>query len=269
MPNNIFSRLRKYYLDVARVLKDGSGAASIFPNKPDIGGSREKIYAEFLRQHVPSKCNVFLGGFVFAESGEESNQIDIIITTDTTPCFNFFNNNNEGKSFSPVEGTLSIISIKSTLTKDALFDALHNIASIPSTKPLDNRVIKSVRIQDYDNWPLKVIYASDGLEAQTIIKHLDSFYAKNSNIPLNRRPDVIHVAEKYFIVRGRDGMMHYDNTTISVSALNPGEFHVYLEDPDLQAILFIINELQKITSASAFIIFSYDYLNQKISTSND
>lgn len=57
---DFFQRLRNYYQDVAAVLRGEAKPASIFPNTTDVGMSRERIYAEFLRQHAPSKCNVFL-----------------------------------------------------------------------------------------------------------------------------------------------------------------------------------------------------------------
>jgi Domain of unknown function (DUF6602) len=117
MPKNFFTRLRNYYLDVAKVLRGEADAASIFPNTTDVGMAREKIYANFLKEHAPSKCNVFLGGFLFDLNGSESKQIDVIVTTDTAPQFNFRNQDSGGKSFSPVEGTLGIASIKSNLDK--------------------------------------------------------------------------------------------------------------------------------------------------------
>jgi len=91
MTQTFFDRLRAYYTKVAEVLRGEADATSIFPNPTDIGTSRESIYKEFLKQHLPSKCNVFLGGYLFDDDGAESKQLDIIITTDTTPCFNFAN----------------------------------------------------------------------------------------------------------------------------------------------------------------------------------
>lgn len=99
MAGPFFERLRAYYLDVAAVLRGEAKAASIFPNSTDVGISRERIYAEFLRQHAPSKCNVFYGGFLFGEDGSESNQLDVIVTTDTTPRYNLHNSDGSGKSF--------------------------------------------------------------------------------------------------------------------------------------------------------------------------
>ncbi len=66
---------------------------------------------------IPSKCNVFLGGFLFGEDGDESKQLDVIISTDTSPKYDFHNSGGKGKSFAPVEGCLGVASIKSFLDK--------------------------------------------------------------------------------------------------------------------------------------------------------
>ncbi|MBS0242310.1 MAG: hypothetical protein JSS20_09040, partial [Proteobacteria bacterium] len=150
MARSFFHRLRTYYLDVASVLRGEAKAASIFPNPTDIGTSRERVYAEFLRQHAPSKCNVFFGGFLFGDDGSESGQLDVLVTTDTTPRFDFHNSDKHGKSFSPVEGTLGVAAIKSTINKAELTDALVGIAAIPPTSPIDGRTTLGISITNYD-----------------------------------------------------------------------------------------------------------------------
>ena len=72
MSKTIYQRLADYYAQVATVLRGEAKASSVFPNTTDVGLSREGIIAHLLRSHLPSKCNVFLGGFVFDESGNES-----------------------------------------------------------------------------------------------------------------------------------------------------------------------------------------------------
>ncbi len=83
MSQNVYDRIGVYFRNVSKVLRGEADAATIFPNASDIGSVREKTYATFLRQHAPSKCNVFLGGFLFHEDGSESAQLDVIVTTDT------------------------------------------------------------------------------------------------------------------------------------------------------------------------------------------
>ena len=152
----------------------------MFPNTTDIGISRERVYAEFLRQHAPSKCNVFFGGFIFDEDGAESKQLDIIITTDTAPRFDFHNKDGSGKSFSPIEGTLGVVSVKSTLNRNELFDALEGIASIPPTRSLEGRVDALVEIKNYDDWPLKIVYASSGIAPDNFfVCPLEQYYKNN------------------------------------------------------------------------------------------
>lgn len=261
-----YKRLGDYYLKVASVLRGEAGAASIFPNSSDIGTSRENVYAEFLRQHAPSKCNVFLGGFVFGDDGSESGQLDVLITTDTAPRFDFLNQGGNGKSFSPVEGTLGVASIKSTLDKNQLENALSGIAKIPPTVPLGARCPPQLKIPDYDNWPYKIIYASDGISLQTLLDHLNNYYEVNSTIPLTRRPDVIHVAGKYVIFKGASthSLTTSDGKTRPVSL---GEYVALITHSDVQAIVHVLDELQVRATLSTHILFSYRDIVSRVNSS--
>lgn len=259
MAKGFFERLGSYYDNVAKVLKGEADVASIFPNTSDIGISREKVYVDFLIRHAPSKCNVFLGGFLFGANGSESRQLDVLITTDTAPRFNFFSADGNGKSFAPVDGCIGVASVKSTLDKAQLEDSLNGIASIPETRGLGNAANPLLHIASYDNWPYKIIYASDGLASDTILSHIRNYYLVNSTIPLTRRPDIIHVAGKYVIVRIKPGMVVHssDGTTV---VLPNGDFHVFVTNSDRLAITWTIDELQKIASTSTHILFDYSFI---------
>lgn len=261
---NFHERLRNYYQKVAEVLRGEADAASVFPNTTDIGVSRERIYGDFLRQHAPSKCNVFLGGFLFHMDGTESKQLDVIVTTDTTPRYDFHNRDGGGKSFSPVEGTLGVASIKSMLDKNQLHDALSGIASIPPTEPLEGRVPFTINIQNYVDWPYKIIYASDGLSAATIIGHLDDYYKANLQVPPSRKPNIIHVAGKYVIFRAVKGFSSHDLATNQKTQLEPGTFHIFTAAPDLQGICYVLHGLQERATASTHIFFNYGTLINRL-----
>lgn len=265
---NFYTRLNKYYSDVAKVLRGEAEAAAIFPNSSDIGVSRELIYAKFLKEHAPNKCNIFLGGFIFGIDGTESKQMDIIISTDTTPKFDFHNFEGKGKSFSPVEGCLGAVSIKSKLDKDQLFDSLNNIASIPTTSPLDKRVNPLIKINDYDDWPLKIIYASDGLTDKTILDHINSFYEENPGIPITRRPDIIHVAGKYVIMKIKKGMSITNIHTGENETPEMNKYRSFITNSDVQAIIWTLNDLQKKATASTHIIFDYSEIINKLNDTN-
>lgn len=257
MAREFYTRLRDYYQRVAAVLRGEADAASIFPNSNDIGVSRERVYADFLRQHAPSKCNVFLGGFLFHDDGTESKQLDVIVTTDTAPRFNFHNLDGGGKSFSPVEGTLGVASIKSTLDKKELFDSLGSLASIPPMKTLEGRVSFTIEIPNYDDWPYKIIYASNGLLGPTILEHIETFYKENPHIPINRRPHLIHVAGKYAIFRVIKGMKFRSPSGAPDVEPEAGSFYLITRDPDLHAIVWALDGLQQNAAASTDILYSY------------
>lgn len=259
MAQSFSKRLREYYLRVAKVLRGEADAASIFPNSSDVGVSRERIYADFLRQHTPSKCNVFLGGFLFHMDGSESKQLDIIVTTDTAPRFDFHNPDGGGKSFSPVEGTLGVVSIKSNLDKKELHDALNGIASIPPTTALEGRVAFGVKISDYDDWPYKAIYASSGVSSVTLVNHIREFYRDNPTIPLSRRPNLIHVSGEYLVVR-IGNRQHIESSERSADEIQLGEFYALITEPDIQGLQWIINGIQQNALASTHIIYNYNGL---------
>jgi hypothetical protein len=173
MPKDFFARLHDYYSAVGKVLRDEASAASVFRNTTDIGSSREDVYRKLLKEHCPSKCNILAGGFLFDEEGNESKQMDIIITTDTCPQFNMFN-----KTFACVEGALACVSVKSNLDRDQLLDSFENLASIPPTKPLNQRASPLIKIDDYEDWPYKVIYASNGSKWRTINRPFECFLCR-------------------------------------------------------------------------------------------
>jgi len=261
-----FSRLHDYYLSVAKVLRGEAEVASIFPNTSDIGITRETAYLKFLQQHVPKKCNVFLGGFLFGSEGEESSQLDVIVTTDTCPRYDFNSDVSGSKSFAPVEGTLAVVSVKSTLNRAAIDDSLKGMASVPPTLPLDNRVTFGLSIPHYDDWPFKVVYASDGVALETATKHVNEYYESHSEIPLNRRPDLIHVIGKYVLAKSRPGLSTMIDPVSRVAIPVPfGEYIASTAAPDVQGLIHVIEVIQRNALASGHIIYSYTDLSNRVS----
>lgn len=260
----LFDRLRKYYTEVAQVLKGEAEAASVFPNSSDIGTSRENIYLEFIKNHIPSKCNAFLGGYIFDSFGNESKQLDIIITSDTAIKFDLFNKDGKGKSFAPVEGTLGVVSIKSKLDKKQLFDSLSNLASIPATQSLEGRVSISTKIDEYDNFPFKIIYASDGLSPETINSHFGKYYQKNISIPESRMPDIIHVSGKYTFIKIRKGMRLFNSQTYGEENTGSSNYFLTDKDVDITALMHTIIGLQDYSMASQHIINNYSWIAQNV-----
>lgn len=249
-----FDRLKKYYTDVGRVLKGEADAASIFPNSTDIGTSRESVYASVLKQHLPSSCNVSLGGFLFDQQGRESRQIDILVTNGTSIRFEFHNRDGGGKSFACIDGAVAVVSVKSTLDSAQLRDSLENLASLPEKDPLtDDRKSPLISISNYDDWPYKIVYASAGISLDSLLTTLHGFYAENPDIPMHKRPNLIHVAGQYVIVRaGAGGAETRDGTRIT-----PNSFHGFADTTDVFALIHAITDVQDIVVASSHIKYTY------------
>lgn len=214
MAKPFYERLNSYFAQVGSVLRGEADAASIFLNTTDIGMSRERVYIDFLRTHLPSSCNVQFGGFLFGLDGHESKQIDVIVTADVCPQFNFANRGGQGKTFSCVDGTLAVASLKSNLDSTQLFDALDNVASTPSKSPLEDRVLPWINVPDYPIWPFKIIYAPKGISLETIATSLFRYYLDHQEIPQTHRPNLIHVAGQGCIIRQGDYRVVWDNTDV-------------------------------------------------------
>ena len=260
MPKPFFDRLRAYYLNVGEVLRGEAGAASIFPNTTDIGMERERVYAEFLRTHLPASCNVLYGGFLFNLEGDESKQLDLIVTNDVSPQYNLNNEDGQAKTFGCIEGCIAVASIKSTLDTTQLNNALDNIASLPDKQALDDRVNPMLRVPNYEDWPFKIIYASGGVSLETLLSGIAAFYDANPSIPRFRRPNLIHVAGKYNVVRILPGgASARDGTAI------PGDtFHPYCDTTDVFALQYAVQTIQQHAIMSQHILFEYDEILSKL-----
>ncbi len=246
-----FDRLANYYNSIGKTLKGSADEASIFPNTTDVGFYREMIYLEFLKNHCPRNCSVDLGGFLYDLEGRESKQMDIIISLNSSPVHKL-----EYKSFGPVDGCVGAVSIKSKLDKNQLYDALENIASIPPTSNYSKRIPNGLSLGHTSNWPFKIIYASDGNSAENILNHMYDFY-KNNEVNIDRRPDIIHVAGKYFI-RKMDGSSELTRVNGEKYVPMYGEMRGFVTEPDSEAITITINRIQKIANLASFICYDYD-----------
>ncbi len=257
MTEPFFARLKKYFASVGKVLRGDAEAASIFPDTYDKGLSRERAYIESLKRHVPSSCNVFLGGFLFDLKGHESKQIDVIITNDLCPRFDF--PPAEGKSFACVDGTIAVASIKSKLDSCHLKEALSNLASIPEKEPLADRLPPGLIIEGYWDWPFKIIFATQSASGESVAAALAAFYNEHSSIPPSHRPNLIHVAGQYNIIRANREF----HSTRAGTELPEHSFHFQSDKSDAFALFYALSQIQQIGLASRYLNYRYTgILNQ-------
>lgn len=255
------TRLEDYFVDVSKVLRGESDKSAIFPNPVDVGDTREDIFAQVLKDHLPANCVVGKGGFLFNLEGEESKQIDILINSAQSLQFNFDPSGTK-KTFSCIDGCLGVVSVKSNLTRDNLIDALNNLASIPAKSDIAKRINPSFTINNYADWPYKVIFAPKGSSCSLIMEVLAEYYEAHPEVPDFLRPNLIYVVGSYVI----------QNTGYSLGQTRDGDsMPPYTFNPvnsatvaDTLALPEIISELQGRASAANQVVFIYDELVDKL-----
>ncbi len=86
--------------------------------------------------------------------------------------------------------------------KEAIFDTLHNLSSIPQIdkKILSFKLLKPGAINSFiSSHPSLFVYAFTGLKMEKMVEHLNEFYSQHPEIPLNRYPSGIIVNNEYYI----------------------------------------------------------------------
>ena len=78
MSQDFFSRLGKYYLLVAGVLRGEADVARVFPNPADRGSTRETIYATFLRQQFHQNVMYLSVGTCFRKTGPNQDSLMLL-----------------------------------------------------------------------------------------------------------------------------------------------------------------------------------------------
>ena len=86
---------------------------------------------------------------------------------------------------------------------------------------------------------------------------MENFYRKNPSIPLFRRPNLIHICGKYFAIRALPGMSNFNPETGESSPLVEGMFYSFSTDPDVQAIMRVLEALQLKAVTSTHILYNY------------
>ena len=258
MPDTYYD-LAKHFERIATELKAQALQSSILGNSSGVGTDREEVYRGFLERHLPKNCDAFLGGYVFDMEGIKSKQIDIIVTAGPTPRFLLAD---EGRHIAPLEGTIATVESKSNLDSRELTNSLEKCASIPQMPSQEGIVPPILEIPQsmWDDIPFKVIVAYDGIGRQSLLESINRFYEDNPNIPLWRRPNLIHVIGEYFIVRTREGFGAIDpDGTPAQNQPTIGSYRWFVRGSDAMAVALTLSTIQ----ANAFLAnyLKYNYFN--------
>lgn len=182
----------------------------------DIGTIREKIIVNFLRPYLPD-CYSIGSGQIFDSEDNMSNQIDIILFDQIFSTVLF---KDEETLLLPYESVYGTVEVKSYLNSNELDIALKNIASVRMLKREDSDSsfilphigsIVSKRpgnIINFDesraNNPLNIIFAYDGLKAETCLEKLNNKFSVMTFEDKQLMPDFIFNFKKgYMITKGQ------------------------------------------------------------------
>lgn len=254
MTESVFERLLSYFQSHADKLETVVEGTKIFGNKGDAGIAREDELAKFLKIHIPKRCNIVKGGFVFDYQGAESKQIDLIITNDAT--LQFLDSSTE-KSFNSIEGCDSVISVKTFLDKDTLIDSIDNLASVPPPSNIQVSSQVSNPEKMMGQLPQKIVFAYGGLSHQTIYGHLAA-YLMETKLPLEKAPNMIIVNNSFYIeLTGVEGVPLVDGST-----MKPNAYGLWVKEENRYqgalALVHLLVRIQHILTLSPYLIIGWE-----------
>ena len=264
MKRDVFDQLKNHYVDVAQELSSQARQAGLLSNPSGVGTEREEVYRTFLERHLPKMSDAFLGGYVFDLRGNASAQIDVIVTSGHTPRFRMSSGN---RYIAPLEGTIAVAEIKSHLNKGTLQEALENCASIPLMPDSEGIVAPYLKLNkaNWQDTPYKIVFAYDGIAASTISAHIEEFYDQRQEIPLARRPNIIHVLEKYMVMRIAPGMKVINPGGVpDANQPEVGQYKPFFKGSDASAMAWTLIALQEKTFTSNSLMYKYSDWHDRI-----
>lgn len=264
MSGSFYKRLCHYFTHTAEQMRAQAAKSGVLQNRSDSGSCREENFSQFLCDHLPSTCTASLGGFLFGLDGSESKQIDIIISGPDQPMYKVGVGGKDVKTFTCVDGTIAVASVKSHLDKKQIYDSLECMAAIPLSQPIErHRPSPLHKFPRFDSLPFKMVYAHDGIAGQSAVEHINQFYRDNPTIPIARRVDFVHVLGKYAIsyVSGEGA------TTNHGVAVPPLTYFLCFSDEggiDAWAFTYAIGSISGAASATKLIVYVYDDIYLKV-----
>ena len=209
---------KSHFLSIADIIDSKfKSYQAVTKNPADKGELCELFIKEFLIDALADSFKIYRGGRVINSYGDESKQIDIVLSGKKT--IKLFGD----KGIYPTESVYGCISVTATLTKQKLIDCCQEFKSIPKTKfhfHSHGYIPKKYVEQSIDVWktlaPYKCIFAYQGEIKEDWINDIKKF-GENSAIPFNAMPDLIIVNKVGFIEKRFDENQNVNFRYVSFS----------------------------------------------------
>lgn len=260
--------LVSYFADEADILERKASKAGLFDNAADIGSQREDILRDFLKNHLPRRCDLVKGGYIFNEVGKRSDQIDLIVTNDSTIRFKQ-TEGEYGKEFNSLEGTVAAISIKSNLDKRGFIDALDNLACIPTTPrtfaPINRQpdaFLGGVLEEMLYKTPYKIIFAFKGMDDEKVVDYLED-YIRDKRPNDEVMADLIIVNKSYFIYKVPIDGHKDDNGNVIVAR---GGYRAVARSKHIGglSLMHLVSQIQEVSNLILLAMLSFFFYESSI-----
>jgi hypothetical protein len=262
----VFEDLITYFQNYANQLQLKAETAGIFQINLDTGGKREDILAYFLNQHLPNRCTATKGGLIIDSQNNKSRQMDIVVTNDLSLQFKEYHGNELEKVFNCIEGCYSVISVKSSLKKPELFDALDNIYSVPRLRLTESQINPIIRDPNYilEEMPCRIIFAFDGPDLETTKRNLIE-HQQTRGIQPEHMVNLIIVNNQYHI--SKVGYGDYQDPGGPFQPWGTMQFYGKSKYIGGISLMHMVTRIQKISNYGTVIAPEFDeyYKQMKIS----
>lgn len=232
------NRVNAYLNSVADLLAAEAGSASHSRHRTTIGHNREQFLVTFLNRHLPSRLRAQLGGTVVSHYGEESSQIDVLVTSDLGLRFE-----TNDTPFVMTEAVAAAVSVKSNLNKESIYESLSGLLSIPAPSPevVTFPLLRSDSFPWFrQKYPTLWVFAYEGVSSKTCLKHLRSFLDEKEIDTSTRGRICIVVNRKYTISYHEEESTLNDGTKMEANTFHTSELD---EESQGYPLARIINQI--------------------------
>lgn len=182
------------------LLQDFRRSTAASSHGGDLGENREQLLVDFVNLNQPRRLFAHRGGQVIGLGSAPSQQIDILITHDSTIEFRAHQ-----KTYRIAEAILAAIAVKSDLTSQRLKEDFFGLASIPTPSHSVLKLSHSEHdklFQTYaSSFPVRMMIGWTGATKETLLSALNDLSKPDSSIPVDRFPDVVTVLDRGFALQ--------------------------------------------------------------------
>lgn len=192
--------LKAYFDSISQIIQSESNLTTN-QNPSDVGTNREDIILSFLNNHLPDICKANIGGKIIDTFDNESEQVDIVVSSIFGPKFS-----HQNKTIYLADSTYAAIEIKSTLNYKTLEDGLNKSHSVKKLHKMKTDRAKQVISfsKNIDRICTGIFAHNTKIEDPKRILELMNKFNQSKNINDNiSMIDFICVNMKYCIVRSR------------------------------------------------------------------